>query len=92
MEERGNERWSAAIANLSEISNNLDSLENLLIKKAVYVDEDTFNKASLTSDQARTIKVFFVFLHNSLPDHNNFLNNLLVKFEINFIYGLPMHH
>lgn len=56
---RGNERWSAAIANLSEISNNLDSLGNLLIKKAVYVDEDTFNKASLTSDQARNIKVSF---------------------------------
>ncbi|KVH93423.1 uncharacterized protein LOC112517039 [Cynara cardunculus var. scolymus] len=54
---RGNERWSAAIANLSEISNNLDSLGNILIKKAVYVDEDTFNKASLTSDQARNIKV-----------------------------------
>lgn len=62
MEERGNERWSAAIVNLSEISNNLDSLENLLINKAVYVDEDTFSKASLTSDQARTIKVSFCIL------------------------------
>ncbi|KAI3774574.1 hypothetical protein L1987_49133 [Smallanthus sonchifolius] len=57
MEEKGNERWSAAIANLSEISNNLDSLHDILNKKAVYVDEETFNKASLTSDQARTIKV-----------------------------------
>ncbi|GJY57553.1 hypothetical protein Tco_0456668 [Tanacetum coccineum] len=58
MEERGgNERWNAAIANISEISNNLDSLQNFLIKKAVYVDQDSFNKASLTSDQARTIKV-----------------------------------
>lgn len=54
---RGSERWSAAIANISEISNNLDSLENILINKAVYVNQDTFNKASLTSDQARTIKV-----------------------------------
>ena len=64
MEERGggNERWSAAIANISEISNNLDSLQNLLIKKAVYVDQDTFNKASLTSDQARTIKVHTFFI------------------------------
>lgn len=61
---RGNERWSAAIANLSEISNNLDSLGNLLIKKAVYVDEDTFNKASLTSDQARNIKVLFLYFSN----------------------------
>ncbi|KAK9071035.1 hypothetical protein SSX86_009603 [Deinandra increscens subsp. villosa] len=57
MEEKGNERWSAAIANLSEISNNLHSLQNLLNTKAVFVDEETFNKASLTSDQARTIKV-----------------------------------
>ncbi|KAK1417618.1 hypothetical protein QVD17_26748 [Tagetes erecta] len=57
MEEKGNERWSGAIANLSEISNSLNSLQNLLNNKAVYVDEDTFNKASLTSDQARTIKV-----------------------------------
>ncbi|KAI3803825.1 hypothetical protein L1987_31987 [Smallanthus sonchifolius] len=57
MEEKGNERWSAAIDNLSKISNNFDSLHHLLNKKAVYVDEETFNKASLTSDQARTIKV-----------------------------------
>ncbi|KAD6795399.1 hypothetical protein R6Q59_020697 [Mikania micrantha] len=57
MEEKGNERWSAAIVNLSEISNNLDSLHNLLNNKAVFVDDETFNKASLTSDQARTIKV-----------------------------------
>lgn len=63
---RGNERWSAAIANLSEISNNLDSLGNLLIKKAVYVDEDTFNKASLTSDQARNIKVSFCIFESSI--------------------------
>ncbi|KAI7740157.1 hypothetical protein M8C21_023391 [Ambrosia artemisiifolia] len=57
MEEKGNERWSAAIANLSDISNDLHSLQNLLNKKAVYVDEESYNKASLTSDQARTIKV-----------------------------------
>ncbi|KAF5786669.1 hypothetical protein HanPI659440_Chr10g0381681 [Helianthus annuus] len=57
MEEKGNERWSAAIANLSDISNDLHSLHNILNSKAVYVDQDSFNKASLTSDQARTIKV-----------------------------------
>ncbi|KAL7227743.1 hypothetical protein ACSBR1_022591 [Camellia fascicularis] len=54
--EKGNERWSAATANLSEMASNLESLQKLLIKKAVYVDEETFAKASLSSEQARTIK------------------------------------
>ncbi|KAL4348864.1 hypothetical protein GQ457_17G012470 [Hibiscus cannabinus] len=51
------ERWTGALANLSEMASNLDSLQKLLLKKAVFVDEDTFSKASLTSEQARTIKV-----------------------------------
>ncbi|KAL8167574.1 hypothetical protein V2J09_009073 [Rumex salicifolius] len=54
---KGNERWSAAIANLSEMSANLESLQKLLLKKAVFVDEETFSKASLATEQARTIKV-----------------------------------
>ncbi|XP_021753171.1 uncharacterized protein LOC110718611 [Chenopodium quinoa] len=54
---RGNERWDSAIANLKETSGNLESLQKLLLKKAVFVDEDTFNKASLASQQSRTIKV-----------------------------------
>ncbi|XP_027106288.1 uncharacterized protein LOC113763942 [Coffea eugenioides] len=54
---KGSERWTAAITNLSEIAANLDSLQKLLMKKAVYVDEETFAKASLSSEQARTIKV-----------------------------------
>ncbi|CAH9091917.1 unnamed protein product [Cuscuta europaea] len=59
MEEKskGSERWMAAIANLSEMSSNLDSLQNLIVKKAVYVDEATYSKAHLASEQARTIKV-----------------------------------
>lgn len=59
MEEKGkgSERWTASIANLSEMAANLDSLQKLLVKKAVYVDEDTYSKAYLTSEQARTIKV-----------------------------------
>nr|XP_043625075.1 uncharacterized protein LOC122596541 [Erigeron canadensis] len=57
MEEKGGERWKGAIANISEISKNLNSLENLLINKAVYLDPDSFEKANLTSDQARSIKV-----------------------------------
>ncbi|KAK6156820.1 hypothetical protein DH2020_011068 [Rehmannia glutinosa] len=55
--EKEGERWTGAIANLTEISSNLDSLQKLLIKKAVYVDGETFAKASLSSEQARTIKV-----------------------------------
>ncbi|XP_051139339.1 uncharacterized protein LOC127257072 isoform X2 [Andrographis paniculata] len=54
---KGGDRWPAAIANLTEMSSNLDSLQKLLIKKAVYVDDDTFAKASLSSEQARAIKV-----------------------------------
>ncbi|KAJ6760413.1 hypothetical protein OIU79_025291 [Salix purpurea] len=50
------ERWKGAIANLTEMTWNLDSLQKLLLKKAVFVDEETFSKASLTSEQARSIK------------------------------------
>lgn len=53
----GGERWKAAIVNVTEMGANLDSLQKLLAKKAVFVDDDTFAKASLTADQARTIKV-----------------------------------
>ncbi|KAF4350841.1 hypothetical protein CsatB_015261 [Cannabis sativa] len=56
MEEKGSERWNGAITNLTELSSNLDSLQKILFKKAVFVDEETFAKASLTSEQARTIK------------------------------------
>ena len=59
MEEKGkgSERWSAAIGNISEMASNLESMQKLLLKKAVFVDEETFAKASLSSEQARTIKV-----------------------------------
>ncbi|XP_071724201.1 uncharacterized protein [Rutidosis leptorrhynchoides] len=60
MEEKGkgtDERWKGAIGNLTEMASNLDSLQKLLLKKAVFVDDETFSKASLSSDQARTIKV-----------------------------------
>ncbi|KAG9439074.1 hypothetical protein H6P81_019239 [Aristolochia fimbriata] len=53
---KGSERWGAAIANLAEMGSNLESLQKLLLKKAVFVDEETFAKASLTSEQAKTIK------------------------------------
>lgn len=74
MEERGkgSERWSGAITNLTEMASNLESLQKLLLKKAVFVEEETFAKASLSSEQARTIKVlrslfdfhFFFFVFN----------------------------
>ncbi|KAL1831767.1 hypothetical protein DCAR_0101776 [Daucus carota subsp. sativus] len=54
---KSNERWNAAMANINGMSNNLQSLQNLLLHKAVYVDDDSFFKASLTSEQARTIKI-----------------------------------
>ncbi|RRT36098.1 hypothetical protein B296_00040199 [Ensete ventricosum] len=54
----GGERWKAAIMNLSEMGANLDAMQKLLAKKAVFVDEETFAKASLISEQARTIKVY----------------------------------
>lgn len=53
----GGDRWKAAIVNLSEMSANLDSLQKILAKKAVFVDDDTFSKASLIAEQARNIKV-----------------------------------
>lgn len=74
MEERGrgSERWSGATTNLTEMASNLDSLQKLLLKKAVFVDDETFARASLTSEQARTIKVcdfdFMLFLILSALD------------------------
>ncbi|KAL6494569.1 hypothetical protein OROGR_031369 [Orobanche gracilis] len=55
--EKEGKRWTGAITNLTEISSNLDSLQKLLIEKAVYVDGETFARASLSTEQARTIKV-----------------------------------
>ncbi|KAI4963837.1 hypothetical protein ZWY2020_010401 [Hordeum vulgare] len=51
------ERWGAAIGNLGELGANVESLQKLLARKAVFVDEDVFSKASLASEQARSIKI-----------------------------------
>lgn len=51
------DRWKGSLENITEMASNLDSLQKLLLKKAVFVEEDTFARASLVSDQARTIKV-----------------------------------
>ena len=46
------ERWNAAISNLSEMGSTLDSLQKLLLQKAVYVDEEDFAKAYANSVQS----------------------------------------
>ncbi|XP_013628334.1 PREDICTED: myosin heavy chain, muscle [Brassica oleracea var. oleracea] len=51
------DRWKGSLENITEMASNLDSLQKLLLKKAVFVEEDTFARASLVSEQARTIKV-----------------------------------
>ncbi|CAM0949818.1 unnamed protein product [Alopecurus aequalis] len=51
------ERWGAAIGNLGELGANVESLQKLLARKAVFVDDDVFSKASLAADQARSIKI-----------------------------------
>lgn len=56
-DEKAGERWRDAILNLSDAGLNIDSLQKLVMKKAVFVDDDTYVKASVASEQARTIKV-----------------------------------
>ncbi|KAG8048737.1 hypothetical protein GUJ93_ZPchr0009g774 [Zizania palustris] len=67
------ERWSAAIGNLGELGANVESLQKLLAKKAVFVDDDIFSKASLAADQARTIKILGLvdtaFLIGEISEH-----------------------
>ncbi|KAK8933998.1 hypothetical protein KSP39_PZI015221 [Platanthera zijinensis] len=58
-EKSGGERWKMAIVNLSEMGANLESLQTILAKKAVFVDSDTFSKASLISEQTRNIKAAY---------------------------------
>ena len=85
MEERGkgSERWSGAITNLTEMASNLESLQKLLLKKAVFVEEETFAKASLSSEQARTIKV----LHSLFDFHFFFCVFNFILFFILFTYS-----
>ncbi|ERN07564.1 uncharacterized protein LOC18435789 isoform X1 [Amborella trichopoda] len=53
---KGSERWKAALVNVGEMSATLDSLQKLLLTKAVYLDEEAFAQASINADQTRTIK------------------------------------
>ncbi|XP_023530180.1 uncharacterized protein LOC111792820 [Cucurbita pepo subsp. pepo] len=38
---KGTDRWTGAVANLTEMASNLESFQKLLLKKAVYVDDET---------------------------------------------------
>lgn len=55
-EKTGGERWKMALVNLSEMGTTLESLQTILAKKAVFVDNDTFSKATIISEQTRNIK------------------------------------
>ncbi|XP_026659286.2 uncharacterized protein LOC103704198 isoform X2 [Phoenix dactylifera] len=90
----GGERWKAAIVNVTEMGANLESLQKLLAKKAVFVDDDTFAKASLTADQARTIKPFSMLschLKQTLLHPSTFSRscNQLTLFLTKHIYVVP---
>ncbi|KAL2642959.1 hypothetical protein R1flu_010546 [Riccia fluitans] len=50
------ERWNAALSNLTEIGTSIGLLQDLLLGKAVYVDEDVFAQASAQSQQFRVVK------------------------------------
>ncbi|WVZ01947.1 hypothetical protein V8G54_022753, partial [Vigna mungo] len=45
------------IPNFSSLHCNLESLQKLLLTKAIFIDNDNFSKAFLTVDQARSIKL-----------------------------------
>ncbi|KAG0585181.1 hypothetical protein KC19_3G264700 [Ceratodon purpureus] len=49
------DRFSAALANVTELGQSLDSLQHML-GKALYVDEEVFANASVLSKQTRTLK------------------------------------
>ncbi len=51
------ERWSSALLNVTELGSSLESLQRLLLDKAVYMDEEAFAQASAKSHQTRIIKV-----------------------------------
>ncbi|CAK9193980.1 unnamed protein product [Sphagnum troendelagicum] len=50
------ERWSSALVNVTELGSSLESLQRLLLDKAVYMDEEAFAQASAKSHQTRIIK------------------------------------
>lgn len=55
-ESLASDRFTAALANVTEMGQSLESLQHML-GKAVYADEEAFANASAVSKQTRTVKV-----------------------------------
>lgn len=55
-ESLASDRFTAALANVTEMGQSLDLLQQML-GKSVYVDEEVFANASAVSKQTRTLKV-----------------------------------
>lgn len=71
-ESLASDRFTAALANVTEMGQSLESFQHML-GKAVYVDEEVFANASAVSKQTRTVKV--------CADSENFSDNLVCIFE-----------
>jgi hypothetical protein len=67
------ERWSSALLNVTELGSSLESLQRLLLDKAVYMDEEAFAQASAKSHQTRIIKVSKQAGHTRNPVQFSFL-------------------
>jgi hypothetical protein len=67
------ERWSSALLNVTELGSSLESLQRLLLDKAVYMDEEAFGQASAKSHQTRVIKVSKQVGHTRNPVQFSFL-------------------
>lgn len=57
-ESGSSERFTAALTNVTELGQSLDSLERLVLGKAVYVDEEVYANASVIAQQTRKAKVY----------------------------------
>lgn len=57
-ESLASDRFAAALANVNDMGQSLESLQSML-RKAVYLDEDVFANASAVSNQSRTLKVIY---------------------------------
>lgn len=55
-ESLASDRFTAALANVTEMGQSVESLQ-LMLGKAVYLDEEAFANASAASKQTRTVKV-----------------------------------
>ena len=72
-ESLASDRFTAALANVTEMGQSLESLQQML-GKAVYVDEEVFANASAVSKQTRMLKV--------CTYSGNMYGNLGLSFEV----------